>query len=686
MIPSTPRPPRFAAPVLLFFLLLGSAASAQDPATTRAVRTVVVDEAGWVRVALPPEAIRRLAASGGGLQLFGPEGERVPYRRRVLREEGARVPVEVVAVEGEQDDDGWEVVIDVGAGVGRHDRLYFELDRATAASGVRLEASADRVGWEAIGVGDLFRLGEGSGLAGTAIVYPATDARYLRLHWPAAAGFPRVRSVEVAGVPSRAFEAATSQPDCRNDVAGEAVAVPRTVCVLSVPFPARSVRRLDLAIEASEESGPLGYRLLTAADRSWTTLAEGVWRPPFEAESARALEIDADDLDRPASGLGPGVGGAAASLGTVRLVLYGGAAGDASVTPGLAGFLVQVSGEVLLFRADSPGRYTLVYGAAVPPTPSSGPEPPAGAEPVWVEPGPETVETVASAPGVPLPLAGAPLPEVAFARRFPVVADAVPGGGVARLPLPAMVYATADTDLEDLRLSSDGAQVPYVRWSPLEPELVLSVPGAAPTAGDVAGTSRVVLAEADLQLPLSFLELTAAGLRFERQVRPVIVLPERPGEGRRIEALGPWQAWRCDPRPPLPCRLELPLGETIRGFSGRPADSLLAVEVDDGDDAPLRSVGVELWRRRDVLVFVRPSDDQPLELLAGAPSLEAPSYDLEVFERDLLARPWTAASLITVEAEAAATGARWILLVSLGLAALGLLFLLDRILRDRTSV
>jgi hypothetical protein len=542
------------------------------------------------------------------------------------------------------------------------------------------------VAWEGIGVGDLFRLGEGAGLAGTAIVYPATDARYLRLHWPAAAGFPRVRSVEVASVPSRAFEVATSQPDCRNDASGGAAAVPRTVCVLSVPFPARSVRRLDLGVEASEESGPLGYRLSTPAERSWATLAEGVWRPPFEAESARALELDADDLDRPDEG----PEGDAAPLGTVRLVLYGGAVGGDSTAPGLAGFLVQISGEALLFRADSAGRYTLVYGAAVPPTPSSGPEPPVGAEPVWVEPGPETVETVAGAAGVPLPLAGAPLPEVAFERRFPVVADGVPGGGVVRLPLPAMVYATAANataeGLADLRLASGGAQVPYVRWSPIEPELVLSVPAAEPTAGDAPGTSRVVLAEADLQLPLSFLELTASGLRFERRVRPVIVLPERPGEGRRLEALGAWRAWRCDPRPPLPCRLELPLGESVRGFSGLPADSLLAVEVDDGDDAPLRSVGVELWRRQDVLVFVRPSADEPLELLAGAPSLAAPSYDLEVFEKDLLARPWSAASLITVEAEAAATGARWILLVSLGLAALGLLFLLDRILRERTHL
>lgn len=52
-------------------------AAAQE---VRYTRSLEVAEAGWVRVPLAPEVLRR-AGPGPGLRLFGPEGEDVPFRR-----------------------------------------------------------------------------------------------------------------------------------------------------------------------------------------------------------------------------------------------------------------------------------------------------------------------------------------------------------------------------------------------------------------------------------------------------------------------------------------------------------------------------------------------------------------------------------------------------------------------------
>ncbi|MEP7013429.1 MAG: hypothetical protein ABJC13_24165, partial [Acidobacteriota bacterium] len=105
----------------------------------------------------------------------------------------------------------------------------------------------------------------------------------------------------------------------------------------------------------------------------------------------------------------------------------------------------------------------------------------------------------------------------------------------------------------------------------------------------------------------------------------------------------------------------------------------IAVRFDDGDNAPLGEVELAVWRRRDALVFVWPGNSAKVQLLAGAETIAAPDYDLAALSGELLGRPWQAGELAPVVHDEP-RGLRFLLPVVLGLAGLGLLFLLRRIL------
>jgi hypothetical protein len=115
-----------------------------------------------------------------------------------------------------------------------------------------------------------------------------------------------------------------------------------------------------------------------------------------------------------------------------------------------------------------------------------------------------------------------------------------------------------------------------------------------------------------------------------------------------------------------------------------PATRRLAIAFDDGDNPPLAGVALSLWRRRDVLLFVWPAAG-PVRLLAGAPELPTPVYDLAVLGEPLLARDWQPVEL---DLAGGAPGSearwwgRWIMPATLLLATVFLLLLLRRILSE----
>ncbi len=650
--------------VPLSLLALLAAAPAASPTTTSGgfltERDVDVPAAGWVRVPLDLAAVRRLAPGAVDLHVFAPGGGEVPARVEPRAPRSERRPVQVVAVE--RGEEGWTVLLDVGAAPVSHERLFFEITRATAAPSVHLEGSRDRSSWRELAVGDLFRIGtEGpeKGLQRTALSYPVTDDRWLRLAWPREAGFPRVSAVEVETVSGPTLTYTARGAPCRTAGPQEA---PATVCELSLPGMGQVLRRLTLDLEGG---GAVGYRLDAPAAGAWHPLAAGVWRRT-EEQTRHLLPGD----EAPIEGA------------VLRLELYG----EGGEAPRLARYGADLAVTTVLFRAPEAGRYTLAYGGAVrgyrfgggPHGGSDrGFEPPGtGEEEAWLEAGPERER-----PASPLPAGspGAPLGAGRFRGSWRILAPSAKPGDLIRLDLPAVVYGVARPDLRDVRLAFGDLQIPFFLWSPPAPVLAGEARDLRPRP-----LRREQESEAEIDLPVSGLPLTqlflvAPGAGPLRRAVGVRYRPRRPMTRQRELRPVVRETWDCDPEPPLPCRA----GLALRGA----APDILAVRIHDGDDPPLAHLGAEVWRRSDVLLFAWPpvpeGGEGEVRLLAGARALEAPDYDFAALGPVLLARPWQPAELDLQEpGTGGAAWGRWVLPAALGVAAVFLLLLLRRILSD----
>lgn len=610
-------------------------------------RDVQVAAPGPVRVPLDVPALQHMAPGGADLHLFAPGGGEVPVRVEPWMPASRRR--EVVVTDVQRGADGWTLLLDTGSEPVPHDGLVFDFDRAATVPAVRLEGSADGKAWHPLAVGDLFRVGRDSGLERISLSYPASSDRYLRLAWPAAAGYPRVSSVEVETASGPSVEFTARRPECDRSRAGTAI------CRLALPAAGQIVRRLTLELRGK---GNAGYRLDEPRESGWRPLARGVWQRGDNETRHRLL----DDPEEVAGSF-------------LRLEIHG----TEKEAPRLVSYGVELAVLTVAFEAREAGRYTLAYGGVTRgergERTSGGP----GGEATWRAPGPEVAH-----PPAPLPTSavrpGARLPKVRFAASWTVAAPAARPGDLVRLEIPDAVYGTARSDLGDLRIEVKGRQVPFVRWSPPDPAAAGSREVSQPAESGEDGDSQVGMSLPVPGLPLTQLEIEGPARPFRREVTVRYVESRRSPRSlsrptaRRQEPAAARDDWDCRPEPPLPCRLLLPLP------AGAP--ELLTVRFHDGDNPPLSDLDLELWRRRDVLLFVWP-EEKAVHLLAGAKDLRAPDYDLEALGDVLLARASQPAELdLTGRLAPGETPwwSRWVLPVALILAGTFLLLLLRRIL------
>lgn len=644
---------------LSLIALLATAPAPPVPVDTQGFlyeRTVDVPAPGWVRVPLDLAAVRHLAPEGVDLQVFSPGGGEVAARvePRVPRSE--RRPVAIAELEevenGDEDGAGWMLLIDVGTEPVPHERLFLQLTRATALPSVQIEGSRDRTAWQTLATGTLFRIGSGEGLQKTALSYPSTDHRWLRLFWPRSAGFPRVSAVEVETVSGPTIAFATRGASCKETGPEGA---PATACELILPGMGQVLRRLTLDVKGE---GAVGYRLYVPVDGRWDRVTEGVWRRT--EEQTRHILLGTTE---PVTGT------------TLRLELHG----SGETAPTLTGYGVDLAVPTVLFRAVEAGRYTLAYGGGNAGERSTGGDLPAGEEAAWLEAGPERELP-------PSPLAsgspGAPLGRGRFRGVWRVLSSSARPGDLVRLELPDVAYGVARPDLGDVRLATGDRQIPFFHWSPPAPTQVAELRDLRPRP-----LRRGQESEAEIGLPVAGLPLTGLFLTTPdgplRRTVGVRYRSRRPGGKDGGPVLR--ETWDCDLAPPLPCRAELEI-------PGPPREAeTLAVRVHDGDDPPLAQIGAEVWRRRDVLLFVwphaegEPKGEAEVRLLAGARDLRAPDYDFAALGPILLARPWQPAEIDldgTSVADDPAWG-RWVLPGALGIAAVFLLLLLRRVLTEQ---
>ncbi|HEX3529623.1 MAG TPA: hypothetical protein VH988_21395 [Thermoanaerobaculia bacterium] len=446
--------------------------------------------------------------------------------------------------------------------------------------------------------------------------------------------------------------------------AGCASTVGALDCSFPLPAPGQVVRRLTVDLQGG---GAVGYRLYEPRAGTWRLLREGTWQ-----RSANRTQHSLDGSRDAVEG------------SRLRLELFG------TAPLRLAGWAVELEMQAVLFQAGEAGLYTLAYGGAV--RKNHRLEEPAGETDVAsMAAGPETRQTGLALPETVTP--GAPLGKARFESAWTVVAPTAKPGDLVRLELPDVVYANARRDLGDLRIALSRRQIPFFRWSPPEPAVAGGERGAHPRAAHAAaGESEAEVALPALGLPLTELVLSTPGgplrrrvaLRYLEPVRTLRRLPDDPLGDSRERPPVTRTTWQCDPEPPLPCRetLELPGA----------APKLLSVRFEDGDNPPLGSLDIAVWRRRDVLLFLWPGTggsgagkDDAVKLLAGSERLTAPSYDFAALGAALLTRPWQPAELDLTGTAALKPSrwARWALPLALALACLFLLFLLRKILAER---
>lgn len=629
---------RAVAAVVLAGAMAGSAFAAPAvpaPSARPVAQSLAVERAGTVRVALPAA----LYPTDVGFQVVGPDGARVPWHLVVL-DTGGATRARVLAVTAVSD--GWQVVIDAGPAPPVHQGLRLAL----AVEGlvrVDLEASRDRKTWAPLAQASLFRLGPSAELQGSVLEYPPTAARYLRLHWPAAADFgdgngaprsdrfPRLAEVQLDRVAPAVEEVDLPATACAAE-GGKLV-----VCKLDA-LGDRTVDGLAVSLPAGRA---VGWRLRVASSGRWQLLGDGTWAA-LSTEAPRRIP-------------------ACWCRGPLRLELWG-----ESEPPVPLRLTARLPALAIEIAAPGPGTYELRSARGLPRPATAAATADRRSE--WVTPGPARE----LAPPRPLPVAGGgPLPKVSFTQHWPVQVEASTGEAV-RLPLPGAVESAARPDLGDLRLARQGRQVPYLVDDLMVPERAAAWERVAPQPQG-EGVSRV-----ELPLPATLgrlpgellLRVPARPLRRDvRLLRPGATA----GAGEPPPITTPWTEWHCEPSPPLPCELAL----SLPAAGGGP----LQIEIRDADNAPLAELSAELWRLRRSLLLPWPGGT--VALLAGAPRLPSPAYDLAAVESELRARPARTARLGPAAEGwegAPARWPRWAVLSSLALAATVLLLLLARAL------
>lgn len=583
------------------------------------------------------------------VRVFGPSGAEIETS---LHDRGRLAqPTEVAIRAVSRVGDGWALEVDPPAADGATGPDGTE---GPCSAGLELDLGATRVvldevvvegrdgsSWRQLAQGPIFRLDAAAGSQTTSLSWPPSNASRLRILLPGAtsADAPDVRSIHLATCrpASEGFELALATTcQSRGSQSGG------KVLECEAALPPRRITELELAFDTSAApAADLTWRVSTGFLGRWRRLGEG-------------LGLGRDGRLR--VGLGTALDGA------VRVEVSGTTAQEATL-------LAYGPGLVLALEAAEAGRYRVRREPGRGNTSSVSS---VDARARWFHL--ELTPTVLPAG---TPIEGAPLTGN-FSTSWAVRRAANPAtspppntattGEALALELSPAVLATARADLGDLRLASDGRQVPYRRETLARGAFALEAENLAPQTSGVNGTSEIELLVDEPGLPLSALELRALG-PFTRSVRLVRVEPDRPGVpgGRRQLAQ---ETFACATTGPLPCFLSLAL--ELR------SPVHLVVEIDDGDAAPLTAISARVSRRRETLVFAAPAGE--LHLLAGDSNLAQPRYDEVVLRR--LEAPGTA-ELGPATATAADTSGRdrWVLLGALGIATLVLVVVLRRQLR-----
>jgi len=251
-------------------------------------------------------------------------------------------------------------------------------------------------------------------------------------------------------------------------------------------------------------------------------------------------------------------------------------------------------------------------------------------------------------------------PVVNLARYRWSRAIEAPGTGWVKLPLDTAVFAHARWDLADLRVvDAEGRSLPYL----VRPD-VQTRADVVPTRVEVGGRSRLTVPIVASGVPVERVELHTPQGRFQRDV---LFLRDR---GRMTEALRS-VGWSSGSE-----------GSTLSVTLGEVFPDALLVEIDNADNPPLPVDRVTLVGPGKELRVRVPEGGA--RLVYGMPSAEQPIWDLTLLEHQVWGMPVRPATLgeeEALEGPALATMDRVVVLVGVGILAVGMAGMALRALR-----
>jgi len=649
---------------LLLVALLAALVAAPATSDARpAQREVIPAGAGPNRLDLDVEAVAATALGMRALRLHDAAGAEVPWLAipSVPGDEHWTQARSILPIKGTKESSGFEA--DLGA-MSEISGVNIEGLPAPFLKRFRLEASGDRQHWTMlVAEGTLFDLPQDE-LRRTRVDFEPGAWRYLRVTWDdrssARAGKPRtVWARRVAGAPVEVVLRVPAVVEARPSEPG--------VTRIHVSLPGKHLPLRAIELEASQphvlriahvtapalgEDGlrpmPLGEGTLRRNEQSGV-VASDMRLPlvgPFPADS---LDVAIEDGDNPPlHDLGVTL-----ELGPLPWIYF--------EAPPASPLIASFDPDAAEPRYDLEAARTQAQASA----------PPRATWGEWRV----RVEKPVLAPAI--PLAGAPLDTSAYAAARAVPSSAP---GLASLLLDADVQARSH-DLVDVRIVDQaGRQVPYLSEERDEP-LALPLPAlTAWPAGDAdepvdARVSRYAVELPREGLPESKLVLRTTARVFERTVSLVVMRPPpdpRAKAWRDIVAQATWRS--ADPDAAAPAlSLVIPSVDTTR----------LLLEIDEGDNAPLRLEAPELLLPHRRVRFAHPGGE--LRLLYDNAHAPPPRYDLSLLRASVMAAPATDIELGEAPARVAdpsrGGGAKVALWAVLAAAVIALLVVLARLVK-----
>ncbi len=539
-------------------------------------REIQVERAGHVVV----EADAALLLHGGALalELFDPDGHPAPAALWEDRSDASDCPFALLTVV-EQDSEWIVLNLTPEETSGPFSEVRFRLHPTLAGLESRVEAR-DRFGrWRVLAEGLRFRHGPDPSASQMLLEFPSVEADVFRIYWPASAEMETPDEAELC--PTRKVATLPTLPVVLAPISEFAGA--RRFRFLNVPWSV-PVSALVAQLPMGEAT-PTAYRLQSAENGTWVTVAAGAW--PKRATRHRIELV-----------------GYVFTEGIARLELEGAGAGEISA----AWYLL---GHRLHFDARSSGRYRLVYPAIS--------REPAADDFAGIVPG-DSAKLGPERPferSTSLSADGATAPEATYALRIPVPRpELVWTGSLVAVELPAKLGQWIGDRGAGLRVLADGRQIPYELDTAPEPETVELIARRTPRR-DAKGSSVLDLELEDRQ--------NWNSMRWSRTLR--LRMPAEAAPFRRdvfLQADGGISP-SAHGRPSdcaAPRRTSCIQTLQVVGQVG----SRARLQFRDGDSAPLSRVSVELESARPRLTFLWPEGDS-VEVAAGAVGLAAPSGD-----------------------------------------------------------